>query len=236
MELRLSCTNASIWFIFLLCLSCFVYNFLYWTKSWLHDMAQDFYLTYRFHAHSSMLCHVFPIVSWLWCCHFSTKPFSIALLFYHCWYLGLIWLKYQYCIYNQLFYGLHHNDCMMYFIFLNWFLYNLHNNHGNRWHAWVYTCPLTLVTWISKCLHHKILVLYTSIILSPCSHAHLKHVDMMTWKHFPPHWAFVMGNPMVDSPHKGSVMWSCDIFFASQVAIDLRGLKNHVASLWLIVA
>ena len=50
-----------------------------------------FYLAYRFHAHISMFCHIFPIVSWLWCCLFSTKLLSIALLIYSCWYLGLKW-------------------------------------------------------------------------------------------------------------------------------------------------
>ena len=45
-----------------------------------------------------------------------------------------------------------------------------------------------------------------------------KFLPMMpSWHgHFPPHWPFVKGihQPLVDSPHKESVRWKFDIYFA----------------------
>ena len=69
----------------------------------------------------------------------------------------------------------------------------------------------------------------------------MTHKDVMSWKHHPLHWPFVRGihRAPVDSPHKGSVTRSFDVFFDvrlnkrrnSSVAGDLRRRDANVTSL-----
>ena len=51
-----------------------------------------------------------------------------------------------------------------------------------------------------------------------------EHYDVMTWKRFPRNWPFVRGmhRSLVDSPHKGPVMWGFDVYFA----VSLNKLLN----------
>ena len=76
-------------------------------------------------------------------------------------------------------------------------------------------CPLSLYILI---LHALQLCQWWQILVRFWTHM---HDDTLTWKPFPHYWLFVGGihQSLVDSPHKGPVMPSIDVFF-------ILGLNN----------
>ena len=108
--------------------------------------------------------------------------------------------------------------------------------HKGQWHGAFVFFDLRLNKWLSKqywgwwfeklsrpLWRHRNGKVMTSTI-STCA-------VIMTWKHFMHQWPFVRGfhwSP-VESPHKGLVMWSFDVFF---IAILNKLLNIQPRCLW----
>ena len=54
--------------------------------------------------------------------------------------------------------------------------------------------------------------------------------SVMTWKHFSHYWSFVRGNHWspLDSPHKGLIIWSFEVFFVN----ELWTVNEHLIWWW----